>query len=80
MFFLSEPELSCAYIRVMKVKYWQTNIIAHLSLSPISLKLSNLVLVIRLGGLSMPKNSVVRLTDPTDMTIAVYHGRKATKQ
>ena len=28
-----------------------------------------------LGGLSLPRNSVVRLTDHPDMTIAVYHGR-----
>ena len=27
----------------------------------------------------MPRNNVVRLTDYPDMTIAVYHGRKATK-
>ena len=31
-------------------------------------------------GLSLPKNSVVRLTDYPDMIIAVYHGHKATKQ
>ena len=38
------------------------------------------VLVNRLGGLSLPRKSVVRLTDCPDMTLAVYHGRKATIQ
>ena len=31
------------------------------------------VLVNCLGGLSMPRNSVVRLSDRPDMTVAVYH-------
>ena len=38
------------------------------------------VLVNRLGGLSLPRKSVVRLTDHLDMTIDVYHGRKTTTQ
>ena len=38
-------------------------------------KYVHLVLVNRLGGLSLPRNSVVRLTDCPDMTIAVYRGR-----
>ena len=38
------------------------------------------VLVNCLGGLSMPRKSVVRLTDRSDMTIAVYRGRLTTKQ
>ena len=36
------------------------------------------VLVNRLGGLSLPRKSVVRLIDCPDMTLAVYHGRKTT--
>ena len=36
------------------------------------------VLVNRLGGLSMPRKSVVRLTDRPDMTLDVYRGRKTT--
>ena len=36
------------------------------------------VLVNRLGGLSLPRKSVVRLTDRPDMTLDVYRGRKAT--
>ena len=32
------------------------------------------VLVNRLGGLSLPRKSVVRLTDRPDMTVDVYHG------
>ena len=38
------------------------------------------VLVNRLGGLSLPRNSVVRLTDRPDMTLDVYRGRKTTNQ
>ena len=38
------------------------------------------VLVNRLGGLSLPRISVVRLTDRPDMTLDVYRGRKTTKQ
>ena len=38
------------------------------------------VLVTRLGGLSLPRKSVVRLTDRPDMTLDVYRGRKATMQ
>ena len=33
------------------------------------------VLVNRLGGLSLPRKSVVRLTDRPDMTLDVYRGR-----
>ena len=38
------------------------------------------VLVNRLGGLSLPRKSVVRLTDRPDMTSDVYRGRKTTMQ
>ena len=38
------------------------------------------VLVKRLGGLSLPRKSVVRLTDRPDMTLDVYRGRKTTIQ
>ena len=34
------------------------------------------VLVNRLGGLSLPRKCVVRLTDRPDMTLDVYRGRK----
>ena len=34
----------------------------------------------RLGGLSLPRKSVVRLTDRPDMTLDVYRGRKTTMQ
>ena len=39
-----------------------------------------LALVNCIGSLSLPKNSVVRLTDHPDMTVAVYHECKAPKQ
>ena len=38
------------------------------------------VLVNRLGGLSLPRKSVVRLTDRPEMTLDVYLGRKTTMQ
>ena len=38
------------------------------------------VLVNRLGGLSPPRKSVVRLTDRSDMTFDVYRGRKTIIQ
>ena len=38
------------------------------------------VLVNRLGSLSLPRKSVVRLTDRPDMTLDVYRGRKTTMQ
>ena len=38
------------------------------------------VLVNRLGGLSLPRKSVVRLTDRPDMTLDLYRGRKTTIQ
>ena len=38
------------------------------------------VLINRLGGLSLPRKSVVRLTDRPDMTLDVYRGRKTTTQ
>ena len=38
------------------------------------------VLVNRLGDLSLPRKSVVRLTDRPDMTLDVYRGRKTIIQ
>ena len=38
------------------------------------------VLVNRLGGLSLPRKSVVRLFDRPDMTLDVYHECKTTTQ
>ena len=38
------------------------------------------VLVNCLGGLSLPRKSVVRLTDHVDMILDVYRGRKTTIQ
>ena len=37
-------------------------------------------LVKRIGGLSLPRKSVVRLTDSPNMTIGVYHRRKTSTQ
>ena len=38
------------------------------------------VFVNRLGGLSLPRKSVVRLTARPDMALDVYRGRKTTMQ
>ena len=38
------------------------------------------ILVNRLGGLSLPRKSVVRLTDRLDMTIDVYREHKQQKR
>ena len=38
------------------------------------------VRVNRLGGLSLPRKSVAMITVRTDMTSAVYRGRKTTQQ
>ena len=64
--------LACLYkytsadSRVAVVSYWR--------------KYVHQVLVNRLGGLSLPRKSVVRLTDCPDMTLDVYGGRKIIKQ
>ena len=50
-----------AFSRRAVVSYWRKNV--------------HEVLVNRLGGLSLPKKSVVRLTDRPDMTLDVYRGR-----
>ena len=55
-----------AFSRRAVVSYWRTYV--------------HEVLVNRLGGLSLPRKSVVRLTDRPDMTLDVYRGRKTTMQ
>ena len=55
-----------AFSRRAVVSYWQ--------------KYMHEVLVNRLGGLSLPRKSVVRLNDHPDMTLDVYRGRKTTMQ
>ena len=55
-----------AFLRRAVVSYWR--------------KYVHEVLVNRLGGLSLPRKSVVRLTDRPDMTLDVYRGRKTTIQ
>ena len=55
-----------AFSRRTVVSYWQ--------------KYVQEVLVNRLGGLSLPRKSVVRLTDRPHMTLDVYCGRKTTIQ
>ena len=57
---------SSAFSRRAVVSYWR--------------KYVHEVLANRLGGLSLPRKSVVRLTDRPDMTLDVYRGRKITMQ
>ena len=54
------------FLRRANVSYWR--------------KCVHEVLVNRLGGLSLPRKSVVRLTDRPDMTLDVYRVRKTTMQ
>ena len=58
--------IQSAFSRRAVVSYWQ--------------KYVHKVLVNRLGGLSLPRKSVVRLTDRPDMTLDVYRGRKTMQQ
>ena len=46
----------------------------------LGLKEEHEVLVNHLGGLSLPRKSVVRLTDRPDMTLDVHRGRKTATQ
>ena len=62
----SHIEDPSAFSRRAVVSYWR--------------KYVHEVLVNRLGGLSLPRKSVVRLTDRPDMTLDVYRGRKTTNQ
>ena len=55
---------SFRFSRKAVVSYWQ--------------KYVHEVLVNRLGGLRLPRKSVVRLTDRPDMILDVYRGRKTT--
>ena len=55
-----------AFSRRAAVSYWR--------------KYVHEVLVNRLCGLSLPRKSVVRLTDRPDMTLDVYRGHKTTIQ
>ena len=59
-------EIITPYVEFLVVSYWR--------------KYVHEVLVNRLGGLSLPRESVVRLTDRPDMTLDVYRGRKTTIQ
>ena len=63
---LTERDRPSAFSRRAVVSYWR--------------KYVQEVLVNRLGGLNLPRKSVVRLTDRPDMTLDVYRGRKTTIQ
>ena len=72
MFYLNSPVWQHTFVspssfsRRAVVSYWR--------------KYVHEVLVNRLAGLSLPRKSVVRLTDRPDMTLDVYRGRKTTIQ
>ena len=44
------------------------------------MKVVHLLPINPLGGLSLPRNSVVSLTDSPAMILVIYSGRKETKQ
>ena len=78
---------SCPYLLHCWVRYpvWQHTFVSPSAFSRRAVvsywrKYVHEVLVNRLGGLSLPRKSVVRLTDRPDMTLDVYRGRKTTKQ
>ena len=58
--------LASANSRGAVVSYWQKDV--------------HEVLVNCLGGLSLPRKSVVRLTDRPNMILDVYRGRKTTEE
>ena len=66
--------------KVAAMPIYDKNLYKSSSPEPIWRKYVHEVLVNRLGGLSLPRKSVVRLTDRPDMTLDVYRGRKTTIQ
>ena len=76
---------SCQLYNWVRYPVWQHTFISPSAFSRRAVvsywrKYVHEVLVNRLGGLSLPRKSVVRLTDRPDMTIDVYRGRKLTIQ
>ena len=87
MFFLAGPPSAIGRTQGSWVRYpvWQHTFVSPSAFSRRAVvsywrKYVHEVLVNRLGGLSLPRKSVVRLTDRPDMTLDVYRGRKTTKQ
>ena len=77
----------CNYLQGSWVRYpvWQHTFVSPSTFSRRAVvsywrKYVHEVLVNRLGGLSLPRKSVVRLTYHPDMTLDVYCGRKTTMQ
>ena len=72
-------------VKILPVHIWQHSFVSPSAFSRRAVvsywrKYVHEVLVNRLGGLSLPRKSVVRLTDRPDMTLDVYRGRKTTMQ
>ena len=85
--FLHASQLSTLIAAGPRVRYpvWQHTFVSPSAFSRRAVvsywrKYVHEVLVNRLGGLSLPRKSVVRLTDRPDMTLDVYRGRKTTIQ
>ena len=75
----------CAQGSLVRYPVWQHTFVSPSAFSRRAVvsywrKYVHEVLVNRLGGLSLPRKSVVRLTDRPDMTLDVYRGRKTTIQ
>ena len=68
------------YTCIVKALYYNISAFSRRAVVSYWRKYVHEVLVNRLGGLSLPRKSVVRLTDRPDMTVDVYRGRKTTMQ
>ena len=81
------PLLTHFYLETPRVRYpvWQHTFVSPSAFSRRAVvsywrEYVHEVLVNRLEGLSLPRKSVVRLTDRPDITLDVYRGRKTTIQ
>ena len=81
----SVGHLTCKSRVLVRYQVWQHTFVSPSAFSTRAVvsywqKYVHEVLVNHLGGLSLPRKSVVRLTDCPDMTLDVYRGRKTTIQ
>ena len=74
------PDMTLDVYRGRKTTIQQPSAFSRRAVVSYLRKFVHEVLVNRLGGLSLPRKSVVRLTDRPDMTLDVYRGRKTTNQ
>ena len=84
LFIVSKTQVSCIIIylesRFGNILFVSPSAFSRRAVVSYWRKYVHKVLVNRLGGLSLPRKSVVRLTDRSDMILDVYRGRKTTMQ